>query len=88
MSAIKLICNLLTDEQSRGSVLTGDGLFGIFHGALSDNKGALKFSLACLLNLTFLTNKNSSSKYLSLISKEINDQIAAAGGLAHLLGAI
>jgi len=78
-AAMKLICNLLSEEQSRSQVLASDGLFGIFHGALSDNRAALKYALAALLNLTFSTNQNSS---------KIVNQIAGAGGIAHVLAAI
>lgn len=55
-SAIKLICNLLTNEHSREEVINNDGLFGIFHCLINNNKIALKYALASILNLTFLTN--------------------------------
>jgi hypothetical protein len=58
-SAVKLICNLLTNEVSREEVLKNDGLFGIFHCLINNNKAAIKYALASVLNLTFLTNSKS-----------------------------
>eukprot|EP00347_Sterkiella_histriomuscorum_P016569 403352695 len=77
--AIKLICNLLTNEVSRDEIIKNDGLFGIFHCLLNNNKAALKYSLASVLNLTFLTNAKS---------QDIIQQIALNGGIAHLIGAL
>lgn len=57
--AIKLICNLLTQEASREQIIKYDGLFAVFHCLINNNKSALKYALACLLNLTFLTNQKS-----------------------------
>ena len=78
-AAVRLICNLLTEEVSRDLVIKSDGLFGIFHCLINNNKAALKYALACLLNLTFLTNAKSSN---------IIQQITHNGGLAHLIGAL
>jgi hypothetical protein len=77
--AIKLICNLLTQEQSRDEIIEKDGLFAIFHCMINNNKSALKYALGCILNLTFLTNSKSSN---------IIKQISHNGGLAHLIGAL
>lgn len=78
-SAIKLICNLLTNELSRDVIINNDGLFGIFHCLINNNQAALKYALASLLNLTFLTNSKSSQIIL---------QIVQNGGIAHLIGAL
>ena len=74
-----MICNLLTNEVSREEVIKNDGLFGIFHCLINNNKAALKYALASILNLTFLTNSKSNA---------IIDQIAANGGIAHIIGAL
>lgn len=60
-TAIKLICNLLTQEQSREEIIQKDGLFAIFHCLINNNKSALKYALGCILNLTFLTNSKSNN---------------------------
>jgi hypothetical protein len=39
----------------------------------------LKYALACILNLTFLTNGKSNN---------IMEQITHNGGIAHLIGAL
>ncbi|CDW81565.1 soss complex subunit b1 [Stylonychia lemnae] len=78
-SAIKLVCNLLTNELSRDEILKNDGLFGIFHCMINNNKSALKYALASILNLTFLTNSQSQNIIL---------QIVQNGGIAHLIGAL
>jgi hypothetical protein len=77
--AIKLICNLLTQETSRDEIIKHDGLFAVFHCLINNNKSALKYALACILNLTFLTNTKSA---------EIIQQLTQNGGIAHLIAAL
>lgn len=77
-NAIKLVCNLLTDEQSCALVLQEDGIFGVYQCLLSDSKHALKFALGALLNLTLLSDNRLNSLHL----------IVTTGGLAHLIGAL
>lgn len=77
--AIKLICNLLTQESSREQIIQHDGLFAVFHCLINNNKSALKYALACLLNLTFLTNQKSMG-IIQLLTQN--------GGIAHLIAAL
>ena len=71
---MKLLCNLVTEEASRDQVVKSDGVFGVFHCLVHSGAGALRYALACLLNLSFHP----------LVAKTI----CLNGGLAHLLGAL
>ena len=72
--AVKLLCNLVTEDASREQVVKSDGIFGVFHCLVHSQAATLRYALACFLNLTF--------------HPQVANQICVNGGLAHLLGAL
>ena len=83
-NAIKLICNLLTDEQSCSVVLQinaeeeSAAINGIYQCLLSESRNSLKYSLGAILNLTLLSEHRLRSC----------EMILSSGGMSHLVGAI
>lgn len=77
-NAMKMLCNLLTDEKCCSLVLKMDGIFAIFLCLLADNLLSLKYSAGAILNLTMLSESRLNSCEL----------ICSTGGIAHIMTAL
>lgn len=84
--SIKLICNMLTMEETCKKVINENesGLFAIFCCILSVNRNTIKFGLGSILNYTQVYQKSANSS--NLISPF--DLIGNGGGLHHIKLAI
>lgn len=77
-NAMKMLCNMLTDEKCCSLVLKMDGIFAIFLCLLSDNLLSFKYSAGAVLNLTTMSESRLNSCEL----------ICSTGGIAHIMTAL